>query len=140
MTINFRHVMRRQRIVLLCMLFMVLLAYVLPHIVKYAVYLFAYDYKMLKMRMMGIQSYCPSEPMLNFRPPDQLPNNTWESLITEYASLNHSKYVVYSPFSNSGFCNRMLHSISVLLFAMVTNRTMWINWNFSENHMEEIEI
>lgn len=56
-------------------------------------------------------------------------NNSWELLLEKYEkNRNPKKFVIFVPLYWQGLCNRILNSISVLLFAMATNRTLWIEW------------
>jgi len=73
-------------------------------------------------------------------------NNTWESLIEKYERYRDpTKFVIFVPFFWQGLCNRIMNSISVVLFAIATNRTVWIEWDsmnttrLSENEYGGIE-
>ena len=57
-------------------------------------------------------------------------NNSWHKLLHNYqTSRNRNKFVVFEPSRGLGLCNRILNSVSALIFAMATNRSLWIEWN-----------
>jgi len=57
------------------------------------------------------------------------PNNSWEALISNYDRFRDpTRHVIFVPYYWQGLCNRILNSVSVLLFAIATNRTLWIEW------------
>ena len=61
-------------------------------------------------------------------------NNTWEALIDSYERFRDpARHVIFVPYYWQGLCNRILNSVSVVLFAIATNRTLWIEWE-SMNH------
>lgn len=56
-------------------------------------------------------------------------NNSWELLLERYEkNRNPEKFVIFVPLFWQGLCNRILNSVSVMLFAIATNRTVWIEW------------
>ena len=56
-------------------------------------------------------------------------NNSWEIALENYEKhRNPKKFVIFVPIYWQGLCNRILNSISILMFAMATNRTLWIEW------------
>ena len=126
-------------------------------IILYLEYVFEYHIQLFMINIQGKQSYCPSEPILEPMPPSMTSvydktnvydktivyeNNSWESLIDNQLQNPHSGLVVYKAEKYQGFCNRMLQAISVLMFAMVTNRTFVLEWDhtdtFSPNPYETI--
>ena len=56
------------------------------------------------------------------------PNAEWGKLISRQLTTVSDKWVVFKPHVGFGLCNRILNSVSCLLLAMATNRTLWIEW------------
>jgi hypothetical protein len=54
----------------------------------------------------------------------------WNKVLSNYVEkTRHVDYwIVTKPDVGLGLCNRMLHSASLLLFAMAINRRLWIEW------------
>ena len=56
------------------------------------------------------------------------PNANWTELLIRQERNHTDRWVVYRPSVDLGMCNRILNSLSMLLFAMATNRTLWVEW------------
>jgi len=94
-------------------------------------YFFEYFYNVVKWRITNRCSY--NESPRHGRPVFMTRNNSWESLLDKYKREVHdnqsvTKWVVSRPDVGLGICNRIHHSISMLLFAMVTRRKLRIQW------------
>lgn len=60
---------------------------------------------------------------------------TWDQLLDSHLKDRRGDRVVlckWTPENNQGLCNRMLHSASCLLFAMLTRRTLLLHWPGNE--------
>lgn len=55
-------------------------------------------------------------------------NTSWDALLSDQLAYARDRWVLTSPPVDLGLCNRILHSLSTLVFAMATNRTLWIEW------------
>ena len=71
-------------------------------------------------------------------------NATWDQLLDSHLNDRRVDRVVlckWTPENNQGLSNRMLHSASCLLFAMLTRRTLLLHWPGNEfkwdSHMNE---
>lgn len=75
-------------------------------------------------------------------PLQKVENNSWELVLQKYEEhRNPKKFVIFVPLYWQGLCNRILNSISVLMFAIATNRTLWIEWESASPVLyENVEI
>lgn len=94
-------------------------------------YFFEYFYNVMKWHVTNECSYhsTPRDNQLIFMPSD----NTWESLLNKYKrdvfyNPNIKRWVVSNPDVGLGICNRILHSMSLFLFAIATRRKFYIQW------------
>ena len=55
-------------------------------------------------------------------------NTSWDTLLSNQLAYTRDRWVVSTPHVGLGLCNRILHSLSALIFAMATNRSLWIEW------------
>lgn len=132
----------KSKIVFLLLNIFVLL-YSIHHISRYLINEYAFQFNCLKLQYLGVQSYCPTEVMLPIKtqPAAYDSNHTWNQVISDYTHSKHTGYAVYTPMPDAGLCNRMLNSVSVLLFAMATNRALYIDWKSVDSytmHMEQM--
>ena len=68
-------------------------------------------------------------------------NNSWQKLLHLYeSSRNRNKFVVFEQPGGLGLCNRILNSVSALMFALATNRSLWIEWNELTPSMQGVEV
>ena len=61
-----------------------------------------------------------------------IPNSSWEDLISHQLTTVHDRWVISKPDVGLGLCNRILNTLSAMMFAMATNRTFWIEWEQQE--------
>jgi hypothetical protein len=57
-----------------------------------------------------------------------------ETLIENQLQNPHSGFVVYKTDKYQGFYNRMLQAISILMFAIATNRTFVLEWDHTDTY------
>ena len=60
--------------------------------------------------------------------PEKIQTTTWESLITNHVSSKHNGWLIARHPVELGLCNRILDITSLLILAIATNRTLWIDW------------
>jgi hypothetical protein len=60
--------------------------------------------------------------------PNVTQNTSWDTLLSNSMAYTRDRWVVSTPSVGLGLCNRILHSLSALIFAMATNRSLWIEW------------
>ena len=127
---------------LLAALCCIVMVWYIIRVLVYVDYLYSYNYRYMKLKIFGVQSYCPSEPMLHTESMQatRTSDMTWNHVVSEFVSSNHAGYAIYAPDRNAGLCNRMLNSISVLMFAMATNRSFWLNWTRVDTHAHYNEV
>lgn len=53
---------------------------------------------------------------------------SWEGLISTHLKSEHSGWVIAKYPVDHGLCNRILDITSMLLLAIATNRTLWVEW------------
>ena len=63
---------------------------------------------------------------------DIYPDADWQELISKQLKKIPDRWVVSKHHVGFGLCNRILNSVSALLLAMATNRTLWIEWERQE--------
>ncbi len=63
---------------------------------------------------------------------DHYPNAEWGELIARQLATVSDRWVVSKPPVGLGLCNRILNTLSCLLLAMATNRTLWVEWEEQE--------
>jgi hypothetical protein len=64
------------------------------------------------------------DPLLNINTPTQ----SWDSVISNYKESSHDGWVISQHPVSLGLCNRILDTVSLLLLAIATNRTLWVEW------------
>ena len=56
-------------------------------------------------------------------------NQSWDSLIALHLNSAHSGWIIAKHPVSFGLCNRILDITSLLMLAIATNRTLWIEWD-----------
>jgi len=116
--------------------------YVEEYVNAYIDYDLSYHVKLWKTKVWGPSSVFCSPSASHARQVLPSNNNTpppsWNSVVEDYLrDSQNTKFVVYRPHPHQGMCNRMLHSISSLMFAMATHRKLWIDWPEVPSHSFE---
>ncbi len=96
-------------------------------------YHFEYLFQVVKW---SLNAECPKRGQEHQEITDNNAKNAdWDTLISHRlsSSIIPTRWVISKPPVGLGLCNRIMNSISCLLLAMATNRTLWLEWDQQES-------
>lgn len=100
---------------------------------QYAYLRYHYEYAFQAVKW-HLSSKCPRPTSTKsiFPESQNTPSANWNDLINHQLQKNPDRWVVFKPPVSLGLCNRILNSISAMLLAIATNRTLWLEWEQQE--------
>ena len=121
---------RRRAAALFLVLIGLSLAALLQYEFEFMRYYFEYYFEIVRWHALTRPTceYTTSTPPLALGESTPSVNHSWHSLLSEQLAYTRDRWVLSRPPVGLGLCNRILHSLSALLFAMATNRTLWLEW------------
>jgi hypothetical protein len=109
---------------LTCLGMIIVISLMLRFQFEFTRYYLEYYYEIVKWHIMPMCKHTTSRNHIF----NVTQNTSWDTLISNQLAYTRDKWVVSTPPVGLGLCNRILHSLSALMFAMATNRSLWIEW------------
>ena len=101
------------------------LAALLQYEFEFMRYHFEYPFEIVKWHLFTRCRYTTTTTAHDARAEN---HSSWHALLSDQLAYGRDRWVLSRPPVGLGLCNRILHSLSALMLAMATNRTLWLEW------------
>jgi hypothetical protein len=116
----------RRSLALMCLAVIITAVFLmLRYEFEFTRYYLEYYYEIVKWHIVPTCKYTTSKKQIH---KSVTQDTSWDKLLLNQLAYTRDKWVVSTPPIGLGLCNRILHSLSALTFAMATNRSLWIEW------------